>query len=350
MKSKLSALKVVFLFILAGLFFVQCGYAADLTELYPNWKDLSPAKLMVLERFIERHSSKKPIAVFDFDGTLISEKYPSHGNRLRSGQSAWRAWTAQNLTAFPFAFPSFRVSGSLPDTFANIIHRDEILENFTDVPLSEYMKFTELAAFEAGMTENEVRTCIDGFLKDYPPEKYVYYPMLDVIQRLIDKDYPVWIITGSNPIYVSAILKNLEEKSKSSGKRVYNFKNLTHPVYAPYSKANQNGVKIIGNISRRTPDGYFTRIYDDAFVKSPDNRHYVVAGEGKLIALENYLEPSEEKSTLFAAGNSDGDYELMSNVLKSNSLALGIMVNPGGKKFPTLAGQQTIVLNLTPGN
>ncbi|MBF0547023.1 MAG: haloacid dehalogenase-like hydrolase [Candidatus Riflebacteria bacterium] len=319
---------------------------SELQCLYPHWNQ-ELIKLVQINRWIERNAPKHPIAVFDFDGTINSEKYLSIKGTLRSGQSAWRIWTAQRLLQFPFAFPTFRVNEDSFETEKNIIEMDEIVERLSPVPIEDWMKFSETSTFEEGMTENEIRQTIQAFLVDYPPEKYAFYPMLDVLQRLLDKGFKVWIITGSSPIYVSTVLGEIQKKSLISNKEFYNFSGLVKESYEPYSREKPDGVKIIGNISKRTPMGRFTRVYDRSFTKNPENKFLIVNGEGKKAVLENYIEPLEHTEALFCAGNSDGDVAVMTKVLKRNSGALGILVNPTGKNFPKLEGPQTVVLPST---
>src|SRR4051812_26078821 len=80
---------------------------AELKATYPHWPadEASLKQLRTIEEFVRGQRGKGRAAVFDWDGTLYSEririKNPPPGLRqpekLRAGQPAWHIWAASRI-------------------------------------------------------------------------------------------------------------------------------------------------------------------------------------------------------------------------------------------------------------
>jgi len=330
------------------------GYALNqrsirLSQAYPHWGDAQLAELVRIDRFIERHAERKAIAVFDFDGTIISEEWPVAGGELRSGQSAWRIWCAHHLAELPFVFPRLNIGRGADDHRDTILRLDDVLEGQTNVEASGWLKFTGLASFEAGMTPGDVRRAVDAFLDAQPPAGRVFSPMLDIMQRMIDRGWRVWIISGSSPHFITAVLANLARTCEYTPGRRYDFRGLLVDFWKPRSGGCLDGARLLGNVSKLDASGRFSSVYDDSFTQASPREKYVLEKEGKRVALETWVEPAEGGHALFCAGNSDGDAVIMESIFGRASDTLGLFVNPRGKLFPGLSEKhQAVRLEMHP--
>jgi hypothetical protein len=182
-------------------------------------------------------------------------------------------------------------------------------------------------------------------MDQYRPRDLFFLPMLDVLQRAIDLRFRVYILSGSNPYLINAFLRRITEEMEYQPGRRYDFAGLVKASYSPVSPDNPAGSRILGNMARLTDTGTFSQVYDDRFCFDPQGRMYVIEGEGKRVALENYIEPLEKAPAVFFAGNSDNDYVVTKTILDRRPGNLGVMVNPRGREYPTLAGKGTVVLH-----
>lgn len=320
-----------------------------LSHAYPHWGNTRFADLVRIDRFIERHAGKNAIAVFDFDGTIISEEWPAIGDTLRSGQSAWRIWCAHHLSELPFVFPRLDIGRGAEDHRDNILRLDDVLEGQTNVEASGWLKFTALTQFEAGMTPVELRGAVEAFLAKDPPAGRVFFPMLDIMQHMIDRGWRVWIISGSSPHFITAVLEDLSRTCEYTPGRRYDFNGLLVDSWKPRSPESPDGARLLGNTSKLDASGRFSQVYDDSFTRAAPREKYVLEKTGKRIALETWVEPAEGGRAVFCAGNSDGDAVLMESILGSASDTLGLLVNPRGKVFPALSGKsQAVTLEMHP--
>jgi len=299
-------------------------------------------QLTKLNSFIVANSNKNKIAVFDWDGTLYGEKIPTKlydKNPENSAQSVWHLWAAQKYMNYSklSLFPAWRTVES-GKVLTDLIKQDLYLEDnaFGDAyKASEAEKFRQMATIEEGMTIEHMRKGLDKFFADYPTKDYSFYPVLDILQTLINKGYSVWIITGSNPYFIASTLDNIQKTDSSS---FYNFSTLFKIKKNKINvlKIAGNGAKLLNNSNK------FSGVYDDKFVagcKDENNVEkpypYVVAGYGKSCVLQYIRSQEPEKEICFSASNSDGDYYMAKKVLeKANSF--GIFVNPRGKKLTEL--------------
>jgi phosphoserine phosphatase len=207
------------------------------------------------------------------------------------------------------------------------VRRDDYLEGKTNVALSDYSKFSQIATFEVGMTPQEMHEGVQDYLSEYPTEDYAYLKMLDILQQLVDNGFELWIITGSNPYFIASLLNDIDET-------------LGYELLAASCVPDDPDLEqcqIAGNAAKQSPDGRFTIVYDDRFVRlSGRNNPFflernIVDGEGKEIAIRNYIEEKRDKPVVFYAGNSGGDYEAIEYVLDQEELdTLAVAVNPKG--------------------
>ncbi|HCU04790.1 MAG TPA: hypothetical protein DIC51_00475 [Coxiellaceae bacterium] len=313
-----------------GLVYLSIAFALPKQSDYPHWDFNNPGmykKLVKIDSFINKNRNKNYVAIFDWDGTLYNEKIPLKQysiGALRAGQPAWHIWASYHLydPKYPNLFPMFHALDGKGQIYLD--RKDDYLEGQTNVKVDDYNKFSQIATIEANMTPVQFTTAVNGYLKLYPTKNYVFYPMLDIMQHLINSGFHVWIVTGSNPYFISVLLRDIEKNIYYTKYRKYHF-NLGSTPYNP--KLGH----IAGNMARLTVNHKFSMIYDDRYTTNNLNQLYVVEGEGKKIVLERYIPKREKTPIIFYAGNSGGDYAAMQYVLSQKNLnTLGIGVNPQG--------------------
>ena len=293
---------------------------------YPHWNfenKSTYAKLKKINTFIETNKNQNYLAIFDWDGTLYNENISVKelNNEKYAGQPAWYMWMAMNTDRFKFpVFPLFSTKDG--DFKENIINYVKYLEHRTNIIPDSYSKFISTSLLISGMTPEHVAEGVSEFLKEYKPEQYAFLPMLDILQKMIDSGYNVWIITGSNPYFVSSQIKYIEENINYTDSKKYNFNLSTSPYNSKKGHIAGNGLKLLKN-------GNFSIVYDNRYVKNPENELYIVDEQGKLTVVKN-LEEKYHTKVIFAAGNSGGDYyDIQYVVQKPDSLS--IAVEPRGK-------------------
>lgn len=325
-----------FLWIITTVFsLVSCSYLCQQDQTiniippqktdYPHWNFDNKStynKLVKINTFIEKNKNKGYIATFDWDGTLYNENIPVKelNNAKYAGQPAWYMWMAFNKSKFSFpVFPMFNTKDG--EFKSNVITHNQYLEGHTNIEIEGYSKFISTAIFTAYMTPENVTEGIMEFLKEYKPEKYAFLPMLDVLQKFVNSGYNVWIITGSNQYFVASEIKYIEDNINYTKNNKYNFRISTAPYNTKIGHIAGNGLKLLKN-------NKFSVVYDDRYVKNPDEKLYIVDGSGKLIAVKN-LEKTERSKVVFAAGNSGGDYYIILYVAEQPD-TLSIAVEPRG--------------------
>jgi hypothetical protein len=305
---------------------------------YSHW-DCSDPKLKIIDAFIESHANKNYVAAFDWDGTLYDENIalkkgdPNEGEQ-RSGQSVWHLWGA-NENIFPLFETQDRQYAD------NVVMRDDFVEGKTDISPEGYSKFNFISMTEAGLTPKEMYEAESRYMQSYKPEDYAYLPMLDVFQQLKNKGYQVWVITGSNPYFVNNIMNYLDET-------------LGYNLVAKGCESSSfdlENCNIMGNGAKLSSDGKFSFVYDNRFVKNSGGQRFVVDGEGKEVAINNYLLPRAKEPMVMYVGNSGGDFEAMEYVLSQEDVdVLGISVNPRGTLEDLVTryerAQQMVVLEM----
>ena len=316
------------------------GYAIPQQNDYPHWNfqnKNSYKKLVKIDHFINQHKNQGNIALFDWDGTLYSETIPSKNyqpGNLRSGQSLWHIWAALHLQNIN-AFPQFNITNKRQA----IIAHDNYLEGKTNITIDGYNKYSQIATFEAGMTPEEMATGIQHYLSTYPVSQYMYYPSMDILQHLIDSGFQVWIVTGSNPYFVSVLLKNIERHIDYTKNKKYHF----HIASASF---NPNTDHIIGNHAVLTLNGKFSNVYDNRYVKNKQNKRFIIDGQGKAVAIHSYIKKQSHRPIVFYAGNSGGDVAAMQYVLKHKKQAICIAINPRGTLTTLIKQHQQRIITL----
>jgi hypothetical protein len=287
---------------------------------YPHWDFNNWAtyrKLVKINTFIEVNKNKGKIAVFDWDGTLYNENIPvkEMGEEKFAGQPAYYIWGAYNTKEFSFpVFPMFITKDG--DYLNNVINFDKYLEGRTNIHPDQYSKFTQTAMFTAGMSTQNMSESVSKYLDVYSPKKYAFLPMLDVLQKMINSGFKVWIITGSNQYFVAVMLDYIE-KNIDYDKEKYDFNLCEVPYNAKTGKIAGNGLKLMKN-------DIFSVVYDNIYVKGPGKELYIVDDEGKVIAGTG-IEKKEDSTIAFVAGNSGGDYYIMKHVVaKPDTLAIAV--------------------------
>ncbi|MBI4858733.1 MAG: hypothetical protein HY815_00425 [Candidatus Riflebacteria bacterium] len=328
--------------------FTAAGLAREpLLTTYPHWDRAQLAKLETIDTFVERMASRGDLAVFDYDGTMIGEEYRTPVGDIRCGQSTWHVWGAHHLAELPFLFPGFLTDGGAEEQRTNILAVDDVLEGKTNVVPESVTKFWRIATFESGMTERQMRAGIERYLDAYPPSRYVFLPVLDVLQRMLDRGIRVWLVTGSNPYFIATVLARIERTVPRAPGRRFDFGDLAKSPFVPFVRG-RGGSRIVGNMARLDRLGRFTDVYDDRFVTNPERHRYVVDGEGKRVAAAHFIEPLEQARVVFCAGNSDGDYPLMRWIIDRDQDRLGLAVNARGQRLPNLTDRRVIHLSVEP--
>lgn len=337
---------MVILGVLTGIFCSQVEAALD-KKTYPHWDWDSPAdiaKLAEIDAFIEANKHYSPIAVFDWDGTVYDETIRTRervgGNVIKSGQAVWHIWAANNASQREYAalnlFPQYRdCSGAC--ILTGLINKDDYLEGLApgQHPIDNYSKFSQIAVIEAGMTPDAFIRGVNAYEKRYPVKHYAFLPMFDVIQNMLNNQFKVWFISGSNPYFIATLLKKVEQLDPR-----YNFASITGKALLAVAGKHASSSRIIGN-QAKLYRGKFTRIYDDRYVlRLGSEPLHAIVGEGKALAMRRFISKQDNGQIIFAAGNSGGDIEMMAEVLKTpNSMLLA--VNPAQKLREFLAEQQT---------
>ncbi len=298
---------------------------------FNNWKTYK--KLVKINTFIEVNKDKGKIAVFDWDGTLYNENISvsEMDGEKYAGQPAYYIWAAKNTEAFSYPiFPMFKTKDG--DYLNNILTFDKYLEGRTNIKPDQYSKYTQTSIFTAGMSTKNMSESVSKYLNVYSPKKYAFLPMLDVLQKMVNSGYKVWIITGSNQYFVAVMFNYIEKNINFDKDKKYDFKLCEVPYNAETGHIAGNGLKLL-------KDDVFSVVYDDRYVKNSENKLYIVDDEGKVVAGNN-LEKKENSKIIFVAGNSGGDYYIMKHV-SAQPDTLSIAVEPRGtltevvKQYPS---------------
>ena len=151
----------------------------------------------------------------------------------------------------------------------------------------------------------------------------LFLPMFDVIQQMINHNFKVWFVSGSNPYFIATLLKKIEKMDPR-----YDFSSIIGKGMP--SLANEVTYRIIGNHAK-LHQGKFTRVYDDRYLKRARTEPLnAIFGEGKAIAMRRYILQQDQGQIIFAAGNSSGDIEMMAEVIKTPGSLL-VAINPAEK-------------------
>lgn len=217
----------------------------------------------------------------------------------------------------------------------NILRRDDYLEGMFENHPDEVSKFLQIATFEAGMTPRALDEYLKKYAKTYDPCSFAIYPMMDVLHRLANNGFSVWIVSGSNPYFIAALVSHVERTCPLDAKRRYDFQLTGKKPFDP-------GVDhILGNGAEVSADGTFSQSFDDRALRvadpGADAGVFVMANEGKALALRQWIEGRHGKQVVFVAGNSDGDDAMTRYVLDKGASGTEVMamgVNARKEHFP----------------
>ena len=328
----------------------QAFSASDIDALkasYPHWNLNDKAqydKLVKIDNFIEKNKDKGYIAAFDWDGTLYCEKIPmkelSAPDNIYGGQGGFYIWGAFNKDKFKFQlFPAFNpkdpdfkddvlqkvkvVESRLPDGMQNTVLPPTMpVAPFPTYNADGFSKFSlETTIFLIGMKPSQLKTAEAEYFKDYSPASYAFYPMFDILQKMCDSGYNVWIITGSSPYFVTNMLSFLEKNANYTQDRKYDFSKI---INTPNDNYNPEVSHIAGNGTKLTKQGFFSAVYDDRFLTNDYLKKtgllFITDKQGKYLVISN-LENKYKTSSAFVAGNTDGDLYDTAYVLQGSKLA-----------------------------
>ncbi len=335
--------------------FTSSAFAdSTVCKFYPHWDCSDPTQLQTLnqlEAFIAAHSVNgkgNGITAFDWDGTLYDEHIPNPnvGGETRSGQSLWHIWGADHLKQYPYLFPAFNSDNNIVDQANSILSKDSYVEGKLFQPVSPtetnplspsgYDKFSQIATFENGMTLQQMRDGMQAYLGDVKPTQYAFTRMLDIMQRMQDKGFVVYLVSGSSPYYLANLFSGPNGLNNTLGYTLL-------PGCADTTSDPQtfdSNCPIAGNGAKvRTLNATnygFTGVYDDRFVRDsirPVDR-VIVDRYGKQLFLQQ-LAKSRNLPVVFYAGNSDGDTYAMTYTLNNSKDSMGIFVQPTLSKSTT---------------
>lgn len=338
------------MFLLAFALSFQSFGASDLESLktsYPHW-DLNDkaqyAKLVKIDDFIEKNKDKGYIAAFDWDGTLYCEKIPmkelNQPENIYGGQGGFYIWGAYNKDKFASfkLFPSFDPESS--DFKDEVLREVKAVESrlFDGMQNSAlpptmptapypvynadgYSKFSfETTIFLLGMTPEQLKEAETKYFESYNPAEYAFFPMLDIVQKMCDSGYNVWIITGSSPYFVTNMLSYIQENVSYVSGRNYDFSKIILTKDNNYDASQSH---LAGNGTKLTKEGLFSAVYDSRFLTNDFVKNagllYIADKQGKYLVISN-LEARFKTNAVFVAGNTDGDLYDTSYVLEESKL------------------------------
>ena len=164
------------------------------------------------------------------------------------------------------------------------------------------------------------------------------------MQRLQDASFNIWVVTGSNPYFVATLIHRLDTKM---GYHIMpQCSNYVDGILNHTTTFNSdtffNQCHIAGNADIVSASNTITAVYDNRNNPVPKLGNHldfaIVDHFGKSLAAQHII-----KSTgpiVLYAGNSNGDYSLMTELLNhqtgESSKVLGIFVQPNGDRLTSL--------------
>lgn len=221
------------------------------------------------------------IAVFDNDGTLWNEK--------------------------PLYIPLEYEINNIHKKVANdtSLLSNELYKGLSQGNLAimkDYSTFdliTQLFALHNGQDEADYRKSVYHFLTnnhhpkfERPFKEMVYQPMVELIHYLQQHDFKVYIVTGGEITFVRTV-----------SEEIYNI---------PAEHVIGSSVKL-----NYISDAQGVRLIRTGTIQSANDKHV------KPCNIELHI----GRKPIFAAGNSDGDYEMMEYTLSGNGPSMAILVN-----------------------
>ncbi|WP_430810359.1 MULTISPECIES: HAD family hydrolase [unclassified Carboxylicivirga] len=158
---------------------------------------------------------------------------------------------------------------------------------------------TQLFALHNGQNEDKYKESVYHFLShnlhpkfERPFKEMVYQPMVELVHHLQQHDFEVYIVTGGEISFVRTI-----------SKEIYNI---------PVENVIGSSVKL-----NYISDEQGVRIIRTGTIQSANDKHV------KPCNIELHI----GKKPIFAAGNSDGDYEMMEYTLAGDEPSMAILVH-----------------------
>lgn len=201
MKSK----RMLFVWVLLGLFLSSCGQKpAEFS--FTQWTPEAPA-IEILKDYVQDVTSEKSpnfvmvedrIAVFDMDGTLMCELFPSYFE--------WLMFTQRVLND-----PTYTAPDEVRQEAQRVLDAIEAGNKFPeDMELTEAIMGAQ--AF-AGQTTTQYSDYVRGFMEttadgfvNLKRGDALYLPMLEIISYLQQNDFLVYIVTGTDRFAVRTII------------------------------------------------------------------------------------------------------------------------------------------------
>jgi len=329
---------------------------------YPHWNlndSNQVEQLQKIENMIEQSKNiEYPIAIFDWDGTLADEILPNfqietgkygEAKYALSGQADLFTWGAQNYTQVSGkVFPTWQ-NTSIPNVSGGgevgwqqgVYNMVEMLEGHTNVATDGFENYVlNSTSFVNGMDVGTYTQLVTAYAKtpEFSPENTIFLRQLDVLQRLRSAGIHCYIVTGSSPYFVAALLKSIENSPTLLYKATsYNFHSGENMTTVPNDISKSF---VIGNSAVVTSQGgksIFSNRYNNYWVQtdSGSSTFYVVDNYGKELVARN-LELVNNGMVVFVAGNSNGDYYDMNYMLTRSKIGVGMAVNARGDKFVKL--------------
>ncbi|MCU4176892.1 HAD family hydrolase [Carboxylicivirga sp. N1Y90] len=255
-------------------------------EALPSWTNDSSVKSDILNFVSKVSDSNSPdfvpikdrIAVFDNDGTLWNEK------------------PLYIPVEYEISYIKEAVKNN-PSMLENKLYKG-LAEGDLAI-MKEYSTFElihQLFAAHENQLEDEYKKSVYKFLThsnhpkfNRPFKEMVYQPMIELVHYLQDNDFKVYIVTGGEITFVRTV-----------SEEIYNI-----PV------ENVIGSSVVLKYNNES------KLVRTEMVQSANDKHI------KPTNIELHI----GKKPIFAAGNSDGDYEMMEYTLSGDGPSMAILVN-----------------------
>lgn len=276
---------------LVAMIFVVCCLAvppAMATDPLPSWRD-GDSRQAIIE-FVEKVTEKgspdyvppdKRIATFDNDGTLWSEQ-PAYFQLF---------YLVDRVKALAPQHPEWKSE----EPFASVLKGD--LKGAAASGKPGLMKL--VAATHSGMTSEQFAASVQEWLASArhpetgrPFTEMVYQPMLELLQYLRDNGFKTFIVSGGGVDFM----------------RVFAEKTYGIPPE-----------QVVGSSLKAR---YEIRDGKPAIVKEPEI-NLVDDKEGKPVGIYQYI----GRRPVFAAGNSDGDFQMLEWTTSADGARFGMLVH-----------------------
>ncbi|RDV24038.1 haloacid dehalogenase-like hydrolase [Alteromonas aestuariivivens] len=270
----------IFLLLMSGVF--SC-YSAPL----PSWQD-GESRQAIVSFVASVTDSSKPdfvppedrIAVFDNDGTLWSEQPMYFQLQYALDKLKERAKDDPSLLSSPVLKAA--IEGDLKTALAGGVPalQEIINQSHANLSVSEFQR--------------EVRQWLNSAIHPTTGLRFydmVYQPMQELVDYLESNDFTVYIVSGGGLHFLRAFAEQR------------------------YGLPPQQVVGSRGNVTYEVMDG-------TPIIVKTENVLFVDDGPGKPIGIDTHI----GKKPIFAAGNSDGDYQML-QWTTSDSPSFGLLIH-----------------------